>query len=509
MPLLTDLVREFGGDLSPERSAVDVACVEVRDVQLDSRLVGAGDLFAALPGRAADGARFVDDALARGATAILSPARLPASRLPTWVHADARRVAGEVAALAHGRPSNSMFVVAITGTNGKTTTAHLTGQLLRHVGRRPATLGTAGNRLADGVLLAASHTTPDAPGLQRLLARHRELGGDSVALEASSHALEQDRLAGLHVSVAVFTNLTRDHLDYHGDMASYAAAKERLFSALDASGHAVVNADDPAGEQMARAALARGATVHKIGTRSRADLRASRLEVDSRGTSFFVQGMGIPRTSVSFPLVGRFNVENALAALAAVLLSGASPSDALEGLATVSAAPGRLERVPTGELGFTVLVDYAHSDDALRKVLEVVRERLLTEARRHGDHGGRLICVFGCGGDRDPGKRGAMGKTAGSLADLVLVTSDNPRTEDPLAIIAAIEGGLAGSAAQVHVEPDRRRAIENAIGAARRRDVVLICGKGHETTQTIGTAVFPFDDRAVAAEILSAAGSGR
>ena len=499
MVTLKDLAREFGGELhgiSAEQA--------LRDVQMVSRTVGQGDLFAALPGSSADGSRFVAQALERGALAVLSPAPLELpSNVANWIHPQARAIAGAAAARVHGQPGREMFVIAVTGTNGKTTTAHLAGQLLAACGRRPAVLGTAGNRLADGVLLKATHTTPDAPGLQRLLARHRALGGDCVALEASSHALDQDRLAGLEVGAAVFTNLTRDHLDYHGDMERYAAAKARLFASLSRGAAAIVNADDPASERMAAVARERGATVHTFSARSRADLFASRLEVDSRGTRFFLEGMGIQRTGVFLPLVGRFNVENALAALAAVLVSGASPSHALGGLALASSAPGRLERVDTQSCGFGVLVDYAHTEDALRKVLSTVREGLEAEGRRRGDHGGRLLCVFGCGGDRDRGKRPLMGKAAGELADLVFLTSDNPRSEDPRAIADDVLAGLEGTSAQVTVELDRRSAILEALRAARPHDVVLLAGKGHETTQQVGTSIHAFDDRAVAAELLA------
>jgi UDP-N-acetylmuramoyl-L-alanyl-D-glutamate--2,6-diaminopimelate ligase len=501
---LAQLAAELGGQVVP----ASAGALEPRDVQIDSRAVRAGDLFAALPGGALDGARFAGEALARGAAAVLSPAPLELRSAPNWVHPDARRVAGEAAALVHGRPARDMFVAAVTGTNGKTTTAHLIGQLLAWCGRRPAVLGTAGNRLADLEPLEATHTTPDAPGLQRLLARHRELGGDCVALEASSHALEQERLAGLRPSVAIFTNLTRDHLDYHGDMERYAAAKERLFASLAPGSFAVVNADDRSSVRMARAARERGARVVTFGTRSRADLGASGIEVDSRGTRFSVDGMGISHGVVSFPLVGRFNVENALAALAAVLLSGASPLHALGGLALACAAPGRMQRIEN-DRGFAVIVDYAHTEDALRKALEVVREGLVAEGRRRGDHGGRLICVFGCGGDRDRGKREPMGRAAGALADVVVATSDNPRGEDPLAILADVERGLASGEAAVHVEPDRRAAIELALSLARPHDALLIAGKGHERTQTIGSERQPFDDRAVAAEWLAAEGARR
>jgi UDP-N-acetylmuramoyl-L-alanyl-D-glutamate--2,6-diaminopimelate ligase len=502
---LSRLVAELGGELVP--AGADV--LEVRDVQVDSRLVGRGDLFAALPGTHDDGTRFAADALGRGAAAVLAPRKLEACGGVQWIHPDARRVSGEAAAIVQGRPARGFFVAAVTGTNGKTTTAHLVGQLLAWCGRRPAVLGTAGHRLADGALLPASHTTPDAPALQRLLARHRELGGDSVALEASSHALEQERLAGLEVSAAAFTNLTRDHLDYHGDMERYAAAKARLFAGLGPGRFAVVNADDPASQIMAAAARERGATVVSFGIRSRADLSASDVEVDSRGTRFSVAGMGLSRTRVSFPLAGRFNVENALTALAVVLVSGASPSHAVGGLAFVSPAPGRLQRIDTGALGFECYVDYAHTEDALAKALEVVREGLRAEARIRGDHGGRSICVFGCGGDRDRGKRAPMGRVAGRLAEIVVLTSDNPRGEDPLQILDEVQVGLEGCEAAVHVVPDRRAAIELALVLARPHDCVLIAGKGHETTQTARGVVEPFDDRVVAARALAGRAESR
>lgn len=499
MALVRDLQAALGGELeggSPSADAVDV--------ELDSRRVVQGALFAALPGAREDGSAYVRQAIARGATAVLSPTRLAgvAPHVVQWVHPQARRVCGAAAARVHGRPSAELFVVAVTGTNGKTTVAHLTGQLLGLLRRSPAVLGTAGNRIAGGRLEAATHTTLDAPSLQRLLAAHRRAGGDSVALELSSHALDQERHSGLEVDVAVFTNLTRDHLDYHGDLERYAAAKERLFASLAQGATAVVNADDPASERMAAAAREAGASVLRFSTRSRVDLWASDVVVDPRGTQFSVQGMGIPRTRVCLPLSGRFNVENALAALAAVLLSGASPSQCVEGLASVSPAPGRLESVPTGDRGFRVFVDYAHTEDALRKVLTSLRESLDSDPSKADKRRGRLICVFGCGGDRDSGKRAPMGRVVNELADVAVVTSDNPRNEDPAIIIDSILSGMRPARARVLVEVDRRVAIERAVHSAEAGDVVLIAGKGHETTQTIGRDVLPFDDRRVAAEAL-------
>ncbi|MCE9593907.1 MAG: UDP-N-acetylmuramoyl-L-alanyl-D-glutamate--2,6-diaminopimelate ligase [Planctomycetes bacterium] len=496
----TGVLREvLGGELVGASPSVDVL-----DVELDSRRVMQGALFATLPGTQSNGAVFVREAISRGAAAILTTAPIEglAPHVVQWIHADTRRIAGRAAALVHDRPSSNLFTVGVTGTNGKTTVAHLVGQLFERLGRRPAVLGTAGNKIAGGSFEPATHTTLDAPSLQRLLAAHLRAGGDSAALELSSHALDQERHAGLEVDVALFTNLTRDHLDYHGDLERYAAAKERLFASLAEGSTAVVNADDPASERMASAARDVGASVIRFSTRSRVDLWASDVVIEPQGTQFSVHGMGIPRTRVCLPLSGRFNVENALAALAAVLLSGASPSSSVEGLATVTPAPGRLESVATGERGFRVFVDYAHSEDALRKVLATLRESLDSTPSKADKKRGRLICVFGCGGDRDSGKRAPMGRAVNELADVAVVTSDNPRSEDPAVIIDSVLSGMRPARARILIETDRRVAIERAMQSAEAGDVVLIAGKGHETTQTIGRDVLPFDDRRVAAEAL-------
>ncbi|MBL8861481.1 MAG: UDP-N-acetylmuramoyl-L-alanyl-D-glutamate--2,6-diaminopimelate ligase [Planctomycetes bacterium] len=498
---LAELVRELGGELhrAPRAGA------RVDGVRLDSRQVRPGDLFCAAGGARADGAQFAVDAVRRGAAAVLAAREL---ELPDgaglWIHPAPRRVAGEAAARVLGQPARGLFVAGVTGTNGKTTTAHLIGHLLWAAGRRPAVLGTAGNRLADGVLQPATHTTPDAPALHELIARHRALGGDSIAMEASSHALDQERTAGLEFDVAIFTNLTRDHLDYHGDFESYARAKQRLFESLRPGATAVVNADDPASERMSAAARARNAEVVTYSARDRGDLCASDLRSSLRGTHLILHGMGISRTRLWLPLAGRYNVENALAAAACALVSGASPSRILEGLANAHGAPGRLESVPTRGRGFTVLVDYAHSEDALQNVCRTLRQALAAPADEDAAPAtnGRLIVVFGAGGDRDQGKRAPMGRVVNELADLAIVTSDNPRSEDPARILGDIVSGMQPPRARRIVEEDRRRAIELACGEARPGDVVLIAGKGHETTQTIGVEAHSFDDRAVAREVL-------
>ena len=495
--MLVELVERLGG-----RCGLEGTGPEVSGVQLDSRRVGPGDLFVALRGESQDGREYISQALTAGACAILLEGEPPLAAVgaPIWVHPEARAVAGRAASLLHGRPSKALDVFAVTGTNGKTTTAHLVGELLTRLGRTPAVLGTAGHRLAGGDVLSASHTTPDAPALQALLARHRAQGGDAVVLEVSSHALLQERTAGLEIDYALYTNLSHDHLDYHGDMQHYAEAKSLMFSSLDSNAIAIVNADDDYSAMMAEAARAKGATVVtygglKNGTDAQCDLRASQLELDSGATYLTLSGMGISQARLRIPLSGRFNVANALAASAAVLMSGASPSAVVEGLASVSSPPGRLEPVPAPQgvqaPGLTVLVDYAHTPDALASVLDALRETLRPDRR--------LICVFGCGGERDTGKRAPMGRAASERADLVVLTSDNPRGEDPEQILSQVRAGTHGGAV-VEEQPDRRLAIRQALAAGRDGDVLLIAGKGHETVQLVGGQAIDFDDRRVVRE---------
>jgi len=498
MVRLSHLVSELGGVCTPAPAgALDR---EVRDVHVDSRRVARGDLFAALPGLSVDGARFVPDALARGAAAVLSPRALAGVEHPAggafshWIHPDAPRAAGEAAALVHDRPARAQRVAGITGTNGKTTTAFFIGELARAAGFRPAVVGTVGYRLWGGAELPATHTTPDATELQRLLSLNLRQGGDLFALEISSHALDQDRVAGLELDVAVFTNLTRDHLDYHLTMEAYRDAKARIFRLLKAEGTAVIHADDEHGEHMLAAARAAGRSTVTFGTGSRCDLCVSRTASVRGGIQLFLQGMGIQAEGLKLPLVGRHNVENAIAATAAVLLMGASPSRVLEGLASISSPPGRLEPVDTGARGFLCYVDYAHTPDALGRVLAALRPLVAPP--------GRLVVVFGCGGDRDRGKRAPMGAVAARGADVVVVTSDNPRGEEPEAIAREVERGAAAAGARAVVEIDRRAAIRRALSEAREGDVVLIAGKGHETWQHSGGQKLPFDDRRVAAEEL-------
>ena len=478
--------------------------VELGDVALDSRAAGPGVLFAALPGTRTDGARFAPAALEAGAPAVLSPARLEdllAARdgWSNWVHPEARSIAGRAAALVHGEPTRALRTVAITGTNGKTTVAHLTAELLRHLGHRPGVVGTVAVELWGGASSPATHTTPDAPELQRILRAQVEAGGDSIVLEASSHALDQERLAGVELDVAVFTNLSAEHLDYHGDMDAYAAAKARIFACVRPGGTAVVNADDPYAPRMIAAARDHGVRVVTFGTSTPSDLGATRLRVDPGGTNLTLEGMGIPQTGFRIPLVGRHNVENALASLCVVLTLGASPLRASEGLATLSPPPGRLEPVDVGDRGFHVLVDYAHTPDALENVLTALRRTMTQDEPVQG----RILCVFGCGGERDVEKRAPMGRIAGELSDVAYVTSDNPRGEDPDAILRDVVAGMSSAKARVVIEPDRRIAIRAALREARPGDLVLVAGKGHETWQYLNNERRPFDDRCVVREELS------
>ncbi len=495
---------------------------EICGVQLDSRAVRRGDLFVALKGDAGDGRKYVQQAIEAGACAVLWEADPGAGgtgalAVPVWTHRDARRVAGLAAAEVFGNPSKHLRVFGVTGTNGKTTTAHLIGQLLKNLGTEVGVIGTTGIQLAAGVHLDATHTTPDAPALQRLLAKHRTLGGEAVVLEVSSHALCQHRTAGLGIDYGIFTNLTREHLDYHGDMQQYAFAKSLMFSSLQSDAVAILNQDDPWWETMAAAARENGARVVTYSakpnsTKVPADLQASELSFDTDATYLTLSGMGISLARQRIPLSGRFNVSNLLAASAAVLMSGASPSTVVAGLASVSPPRGRLERVhrapkymlaPDGTREpyqaaeerrdrVQAFVDYAHTPDALRNVLQTLRELVQPD-------GGRVLCVFGCGGDRDPGKRAQMGEAAAELADLVYVTSDNPRSEDPLTILDHIRQGIPSPEA-VHFEADRRTAIRAALAEARNGDVVLVAGKGHEAVQVIGSERVAFDDRRVIQE---------
>jgi UDP-N-acetylmuramoyl-L-alanyl-D-glutamate--2,6-diaminopimelate ligase len=482
---------------------------EVRGLSYDSRRVRPGDLFAALPGEKADGHAYVAMAAEKGALAALVEQRVDAPIVQIEVPS-ARRALALLAARFYGTPSRALTLVGITGTNGKTTVSYLVEAVLAQ--RGPAgLLGTVEQRHPGGRKPSAM-TTPESVDLQAALAEMHAAGVKGVAMEVSSHALEQDRVAGCLFNAAVFTNLSRDHLDYHGDMEAYFQAKRRLFSRLlplakraGKDPAAVVCADDPRGSHLTAEAAGLHLRALSYGFGPNARVRGSEAKVSLAGGSCVVQW---PAGSfkLSTPLVGAYNLQNALAAAAVGLALDFEPEQIQRAVAGVQGVPGRLERVPGEPGGPTVLVDYAHSDQALATVLAALRP--LTP--------GRLICVFGAGGDRDQGKRPLMGQAVGAAADLAVLTSDNPRSEEPQAIMAMIEPGLLAAGAQrvsdpfsrgpaYLREPDRAAAIELAIAAAGEGDVVLIAGKGHEDYQIVGEQRRHFDDREHAAAALARA----
>lgn len=476
--------------------------VEVRALAVDSRKAGPGTLFAALKGVAADGADFAAQAVQGGAVAVLCDRELDVTPAVLVVARDARRAFSQAASRFHGEPSKRMRLVGVTGTNGKTTTTYLVDQLASAAGLPTAVVGTVEARWPGG-RSPATHTTPESHELQELLARIAQAGADVVAMEVSSHALAQERVSGCTFAAAAFTNLTRDHLDYHGTIEAYFEAKARLFRELLPKGApAVLNLDDPRGAELAREI--RGSIGFTVRGVKGAALEARSIESDLAGLRFELRGR-FGEATIESPLIGAHNAENLLAALG-LLLGLGLPLDQLA-RTTIQArgAPGRLERVPDPG-GRVVLVDYAHTDDALARVLDAVRAA--AEAR--------VICVFGCGGDRDRGKRPLMGQAAARRADLVVATSDNPRTEDPLSILAEIEPGLAKHKRKMGISdaragrdgyciiPDRAQAIELALRSARSGDAVVIAGKGHEDYQIVGSEKRPFDDRVEARRALEA-----
>jgi UDP-N-acetylmuramoyl-L-alanyl-D-glutamate--2,6-diaminopimelate ligase len=457
--------------------------VPIRALAFDNRAVEPGTLFFCVPGFTRDGHDFAADAVARGASALVV-ARPLGLGVPEVLVADVRAAMAVAAARLHGDPTAVLRVVGITGTNGKTTTAFLVRALLEGAGLRCGLLGTV-TKIVGGVEHPVVRTTPEAIDLQRDFRAMLDAGDRACAMEISSHALELRRADGIHVAAAVFTNLSQDHLDFHGDMETYFLAKRRLF-ASPLTAVRIANADDPWGRRL----IDEFDGVVTFGIESEADYRARDVRNDGSFTAVTPDGSFAARV----PLPGRFNVLNALAAWAAARALGAPAEGLAAALATARTAPGRFQPVDAGQ-PFGVFVDYSHKPDALASVLAAARELV----------SGRLIVVFGAGGDRDRGKRPLMGEIAAQLADVVLVTSDNPRSEDPEAIIDEIVAGIrADSPADVSRDADRRASIHRAIGMARAGDVVVIAGKGHERGQEFaGGRIEPFDDVAVAREALA------
>ena len=497
---LTDVLAGCGA----EQTAGGRAAVDVTGVAQDSRKVKPGDLFVALPGQKADGLEFVGEAVSRGAVAVLSEKPLTSSQVPAFRVTSGRKAFSLVAANFHGRPAEKLTLLGVTGTNGKTTTTYLLESMSQAAYASTGVIGTIGWKYG-GKSGELSHTTPDPLELHRLFREMVDAGVENVVMEVSSHALAQERVWGLTFRAAAFTNLTRDHLDYHKDMEDYFQAKRRLFTEhLSAGGVAVVNGDDTYGVRI----------YNELRGQKRMAWKASRAgagEISAADVSYTLQGIKATLKTpagdipVKSRLLGAHNLENILVAAGIALGAGMSRRDVQDGIERVTRVPGRMERVDAP--GPAVLVDYAHTDDALKRALEAVRALAK----------GRVIALFGCGGERDQGKRPLMGQVAGEGADLVVVTSDNPRGEDPDDIISAITPGVEkaglrrispakakGGEKGFLVEADRREAIKLAVGLAGPDDVVLVAGKGHETYQLVGGERLGFDDREVAAAALHA-----
>ena len=485
--------------------------VTITRLIMDSRMVAPGDTFVAYPGGQVDGRQYIAQAIANGANAVIYEKLVSghpweahgfkwseAWQAPNLAVADLRHHAGEIADHVYGNPSGKLWMVGITGTNGKTSCSHWIAQSFCALGKKTALVGTLGNGFP-GALQPTLNTTPDAITLHGLLADYLAQGAQAVAMEVSSHALDQGRVNGVQYDVALLTNLSRDHLDYHGDMQKYAMAKRRLFD-WQGLKYAVLNLDDAFGAGFAE--QLEDVEVVGYGLSDAALQLAERLGIRmvyGGALHMGAQGLGLQVHSswgggtLSSPLLGRFNATNLLGVLAVLLVSGVTLADALRELALVQAAPGRMQTLGGGDCP-TVVVDYAHTPDALEKVLQALHEVAAAGS-------GKLVCVFGCGGDRDRGKRPMMGAIAARLADSCIVTSDNPRNEEPHDIIAAIVSGMGKWNYQI-IE-DRAQAIEQAIGLARAADTVLVAGKGHEPYQEIKGVKYPFSDIEVAQRALA------
>jgi UDP-N-acetylmuramoyl-L-alanyl-D-glutamate--2,6-diaminopimelate ligase len=467
-----------------------VGAVAVTGMSMGSQRIRPGDLMAAVPGARVHGVAYVGEALERGAVAVLTDEegadRLP-SGLPALVVEDPRRVLGTLAAAVYGDPAGRLRMIGVTGTQGKTTTTRLAEAGLQAAGVPAAVVGTVGTRIR-GRDVATTLTTPEAPDLHGLFAAMVEQEVTACAMEVSSHALVMGRVDGVVFDVAVFTNLGRDHLDFHADLEDYFAAKASLFTPERAR-RGLVNADDGWGRRLLERSSIPLRTFSATG--ADADWRAVDVRATAAGSSFTVVGPDGAGFPAGVALAGDFNVANALAAVAACGEAGLDSAAVAVAIAEGRTVPGRLERVDVGQ-DFEVVVDYAHKPDAVRATLATLRP--LTR--------GRLVVVLGAGGDRDPGKRPLMGRIAAEGADVLVVTDDNPRSEDPGAIRAEILRGVSGAAAEVHEVGDRRRAIRTALSLAGPGDVVLVAGKGHERGQEVAGVVHPFDDRVVVAETL-------
>ncbi|MFN7928366.1 MAG: UDP-N-acetylmuramoyl-L-alanyl-D-glutamate--2,6-diaminopimelate ligase [Blastocatellia bacterium] len=488
MTLLSDIVRELRAQASGDKMETTIAPASFA-VTHDSRRVVPGGIFVAIKGATTDGNNFVQQATQRGALAVISEIPRPADFAGAWLQvADARAALAHTAAIVHGHPSRSLKLVGITGTNGKTTTAHLCEAIFRAAGAVPAMMGTISHRIGEQEE-TAEHTTPEASHIQDFLRRAVEAGAKYAVMEVSSIALDLQRVDALDFAVAAFTNLTQDHLDYHGTMEAYAAAKRKLF--VKAKDFIVVNVDDAYGAQLPSVT---SAEVLSYALDSRADLTADRNDFGVAGLSFTAR-TPLGDLAIRSPLVGRPHAYNILCAVGIGIALGIDAESITCGIGASRGAAGRFERVSAGEDDITVVVDYAHTPDALVNVLQMARDTAKTT-------GGRVITVFGCGGDRDKLKRLLMGQAAAQLSEHVIATSDNPRSEDPLLILHEIEAGLKQANGNYELIEDRRAAIFQAIVEAKRNDVIVIAGKGHEDYQILASGKIHFDDREVAQEAL-------
>jgi UDP-N-acetylmuramoyl-L-alanyl-D-glutamate--2,6-diaminopimelate ligase len=474
---------------------------DVSSVEYDSRRVKPGCVFVAMRGETSDGNRFIDQAIQSGAVAVVtdSAAEQPRAGLAWALVSHGRRALARISANFYKKPAERIAIAGITGTNGKSTTAFLLESILTAAGRKSALIGTIEYHVA-GKVLPAPHTTPEALELNRIFNEALGHGATDAVMEVSSHALAQERVFGVPFDVAVFTNLTRDHLDYHKTMEEYFAAKRVLFEGCgtDPPRAVVTNIDDEYGAKLAEFSRKRSSVILKYGWQS-GDLHAENVEITTRGTRFDLVLLGT-KIAVFSALIGRVNVYNILAAAGAAYARGCALQSIAAGVDKLACVPGRFERVDCGQ-PFTVVVDYAHTDDALRNLTALARELAAGTGAK-----GRVLTVFGCGGDRDRKKRPLMGEAAGRGSDFVVLTSDNPRSEDPLAIINDSVVGLQKTGVKYTVEADRRKAIALAIGEARPGDIVLLAGKGHEKVQVTRQGTAPFDDVEVAREALRTAG---
>ncbi|MFH1248029.1 MAG: UDP-N-acetylmuramoyl-L-alanyl-D-glutamate--2,6-diaminopimelate ligase [Candidatus Omnitrophota bacterium] len=481
--MLNRLIKE----ISPSKITGKVTGISVKGLTCNSKEAKKGDIFIAIQGVKRDGNLFIQEAIDRGACAIISQEHSFGLKLPWIVVKDCRKAAGDLASIFFGRPCEKLKFIGITGTNGKTTIAYLAEDILKEAGKKTGVIGTVNYRF-NNKIIPSNNTTPGPLQLHSIFKRMRDGKIKYVVMEVSSHALEQDRVRGIDFSSAIFTNLTQDHLDYHKTLEEYFQTKARLFRNLSTGACAIINTDDRYSRRLRRLTKARVVT---YGIDHQADFMAQKIKFDLQGTDFILKtpSLSLP---LSVRLIGRYNVYNYLAAISWAMCQGLPWSKIDLAVRNFSYVPGRLERVDTAR-GFSVFVDYAHTEDALKNVIQALRE-----VGR-----GRIIVVFGCGGDRDRSKRPKMGKVATELADLAIITSDNPRNEEPLAIIADIKKGIKKN--NYLVIPQRKEAIMKSLFLAKKHDIVLLAGKGHEGYQIIKDKVFDFNDCQTVKECLTLA----